>query len=171
MSTLLSTPIADFTFDYIRQFCAQQNREHSRLEYKKKFSSRCPAKQIGKEVSAMANTRSRRSWASSGSVCRRLWCVADARDNIAFREEARVDAAQKRPGPAVSEASGVGLAHWCGKTSAIHGDGGRFGLYRAGRLDRMAIGGSAPGKCRRKSSKVRQNGDLGGGKWVTSDEY
>ncbi len=42
------------------------------------------------------------------------------------------------PGPAVPEASGLGLARWSGEMGVVYGDGGRFRLSRAGRSESMS---------------------------------
>ena len=49
-----------------------------------------------------------------------------------------MDAAPKRDGIVVPEASGAGLARWSGETGVIQGGGGRLAFNRAGRSGRMA---------------------------------
>lgn len=56
VNTLLRPPIDALTFQDVRDFCAQQVKEHLRLEYKQEFSSKSPGRQISKAVSALANT-------------------------------------------------------------------------------------------------------------------
>lgn len=57
MGELMTLPIDQITFEDVVAFCAPQTREHMRLEYKERFSSKHAGKQIAKEVAAFANTQ------------------------------------------------------------------------------------------------------------------
>lgn len=57
MRELMTLPINQITFEDVVAFCAHQTREHMRLEYKERFSSKQAGKQIAKEVAAFANTQ------------------------------------------------------------------------------------------------------------------
>lgn len=57
MRELMTLPIDQITFEDVVAFCAHQTREHMRLEYKERFSSKGAGKQIAKEVAAFANTQ------------------------------------------------------------------------------------------------------------------
>lgn len=50
-------PIQEITFEDVECFCNERVRENVRLEYKREFSKKNPAKQITKEIAAMANTQ------------------------------------------------------------------------------------------------------------------
>ena len=67
------------------------------------------------------------------------------------------DAARKRAGIVVAEATGVGFAPRSGQMGVIHRDGGRLSFNRAVRLDMIGAGDLPNGKSRLSASKSHQS--------------